>query len=68
MMVYPDVGQYKMQQLKSLERIHAKLNKSFDPNYYAPMSRKDLQSVLHDLSLELSTAQKKTKRSGVIVA
>lgn len=64
MMVYPDVGQYKMIQLKSLERAHTKLGKEFNPHEYANLSRKNLQHVIHELAQELVICEKKSKRSG----
>jgi len=66
MMLYPDVGQYKMQQLKALERAHGKLDRHFDPFSFADLSRKDLQSELHELSFEISKKNKKAKRAGLV--
>lgn len=65
-MLFPDVGQYKLQQLKALERAHIKLKRPFDPNEYAPLSRKDLQHTLHNLSLEISKNSKSNKRAGLV--
>lgn len=66
MMLYPDVGQRKMVQLKALERAHAKLNRNFNPFEFVELSRKSLQHVLNDLSLEISQKNKTEKRAGVV--
>lgn len=65
-LLYPDVGQYKFLQLKSLERAHIKLGMEFDPNEYAHLSRKNLQSVIHDFASQLTDKKRTFKRSGEV--
>ena len=61
---YPDVGVYKLQLLRRLEKAHHKLEKTFEPLKFAECSRKELSRIISKMNAEIYSIRKEKKRRG----